>query len=94
MHDFNITPFSVQIFSNQPTMTVLRSSFTTKQTSSIENTFIHLIFDTTLGHQRQKLSLIIRPVTTSFISIKNFLGRCQFWQMNVSKLTDLVKEEL
>jgi hypothetical protein len=94
MHDFNITPFSAQIFSNQPTMTVLRCSFTTKQTSSIENTFIHLIFNATLGHQRQKLSLVVRPFTTGFVSIENLLSWCKFRQMNISKLADLVKKKL
>ena len=93
MDDFDITPFPVQVLSNQPAMTAVGFVLAAQQASVGNCPFYSPFPDAPLVHKSEKLAFVGLPVVMFLpLSVQHIFRRCQFRQMDVFHPADFVQK--
>jgi len=75
-------------------MAVIGLLLAAKKATTIDRLLVNSVFNSALGHQFEKLSLIARPATFALaVSVQHFLRRSKFGQMLVSDGANGFSEE-
>ena len=94
MHDLQVTPAGLQVFSNQPPVAVFRSRLTTEKATTINEIFRNLFLNFSPSHQVHELPFIASPVPPVFlVFVEDLFGWREVRPMNIVNAVDLAKEE-
>lgn len=90
MNDRDIAPVVAQIFRDESTMAMLRSSLATQQHGGyVEHAARNSLLDAPLAHQRKKSLLVDFPVAfLLLVCVEDVLGGSEQWLVLVVRMTD------
>lgn len=94
MHDLQVTPAGLQVFSNQSPVAMFRSRLTAEKASTINEIFRNLFLNLSPSHQVHELLFIASPVPPVFlIFVEKFFGWREVRPMNIVNAVDLTKKK-
>ena len=93
MFNLNTAPLVTKVFSNETSMTMVGLVLAAKEAGLIEELRFELFFDLSASHEVAKSSLVGLPHSLLlFVCVEHFLSGCEFGQMHVVNLSNLMQE--